>query len=129
MYLKENFSFFHKIEEQLLRECLQEGSMQVITLDKKRLLDVSQDEDSPVYLLLNGKIVLQEHSLDDPYNLRTIQITKPGLFIGVQELDMGQSSHPVVFPIVMSHVAQLVKFSRAAYNRLAREVIDRDTQI
>ena len=56
-----------------------------------------------VYLLLNGKIDLQKHKLDEPLDLETVQVCKPGQFLGVSGLDLGVSTHPTTFPIVSSH--------------------------
>ena len=71
-----------------------------------------------MYLLLNGKVILQNHSLDDPFETQTLQVTKPGMFIGVKSLDQGQSVLPLCFAVVYSDQAHLLKMSPEAANKI-----------
>ena len=67
---------------------------------------------APVYLLLNGKVLLQEHTLEEPFKYQTVMIARSGSFIGVPELNMGKSSKTLVFPVVFSHSAHLLRMCR-----------------
>jgi hypothetical protein len=91
----------------------------VLTLAKGDIVDIAaQDSDAPVYLLLNGKVILQNHSLDDPFEAQTLQVTKPGMFIGVKSLDQGQSVLPLCFAVVYSDQAHLLKMSPEAASKM-----------
>ena len=68
-------------------------------MKKNELVNVNP-QDKTVYLVLNGKIVYQDHSLDDPYAFKVSMIARPGIVIGVKELDNGASCLPTIFPVV-----------------------------
>jgi hypothetical protein len=42
-----------------------------------------------VYLLLNGKILLNQHSLQKPGEIEIVQVCRPGQFLGLDEVDFG----------------------------------------
>lgn len=77
------FPFLSRCSEETILDCLESGDFRLKCLQKGTLINIKQDHDSPVYLLLNGKVVHYAHSLDNPYDLRASLITKPGLFFGV----------------------------------------------
>jgi hypothetical protein len=78
------------------------------------VIDIStMDENAPVFLLLNGKLVLHRHNIDDPIAQKTMMVVKPGSFVGVPELDKNQSNLPLNFLVVYSHTTTLIKMSRS----------------
>ena len=92
--------------------------VEIIQVRKGDLIEI--DEKS-VYLLLNGKVVYQDHELDEPIAYKVVMVAKPGTWIGVKALDMGMSCLPTVFPVVYSHTAQLLKLSPATFSQLWHE--------
>jgi len=61
-----------------------------------QIIDVQTEGKSSgnIYLLLNGKVVLRKHTVEDPFEFKIISVLRPGTFLGAQELDMGQSNLP-----------------------------------
>ena len=62
----------------------------------QQIIDVANEgnPDGNVYLLLNGKVILRKHSVEEPFDFKIISVMRPGNFIGVSDLDMGQSNLP-----------------------------------
>ena len=70
--------FLKRLKRAQIYEKLEEGLLKIVTLDKHDVVDCS----SGVYLLLNGKILMLDHTLDDPNVFTTKQVAKPGTWVG-----------------------------------------------
>ena len=82
-----------------------------------------------MHLLLNGKVLTQRHSLDEPYKTELLQVAKPGMFIGCPELDRGISVAPTTFSMVVTHQAHLLKVPNSTYEQLWRDQNCQDKQV
>jgi len=53
--------------------------------------------------VLNGKLELRQHSLERPFEYTTVQVIRPGIFLGAPGLDMGHSHRAFAFAVCLSH--------------------------
>ncbi len=51
-------------------------------LQKDDIIDVSLPNTSNVHIVLNGKVMLREHSMNNPFDFNIIQIATKGHIIG-----------------------------------------------
>ena len=71
-----------------------------MTLQKEDIVDISLPNTSFVYIVLNGKVVLREHSMNDPFEFNIIQVARKGHILGAEKLDMDKSCLPTVWSVV-----------------------------
>ena len=90
-------------------------------LEKDHILEINGVDSDCVYVVVNGKLVLRDHKLNDPFNYNVMQVAKPGSILGSAELDFGNSGRATVWTIVASHYAHVVKMSRETFQQLFKE--------
>jgi hypothetical protein len=74
-----------------------------------------------VFIVINGKVILKKHEIDDPY-ASTIQcVAKAGSLLGVSLLDCGISCMATVWSVVGSNVAHFIKMQRSVFDQLWHE--------
>jgi hypothetical protein len=100
-------------------------------LSKDEILKVpcSDSPDSTVYVVLNGKIALRDHQLDDPHDYNLIAVAKQGSIIGAKQMDMGFSSQSTVWAVVQSSIANVCSMSQATFDILLRKSHQREQEI
>lgn len=86
----------------------------------------SQKADANVFVVINGKILLRDHHLNDPYNYNVMQVATSGAIIGVNRLDLQNSCRATVWSIVASNVAHVVEMTRETFDTLWRESLTRE---
>jgi hypothetical protein len=116
-----------KFEE--LLELINNEDIEVVQLQKDDIIDVSLPNTSNVHIVLNGKVMLREHSMNNPFDFNIIQIATKGHIIGADQLDMSKSCLPTVWSIVWSRVAHLVKMPAKTFERIWKLSLDRAGQI
>jgi hypothetical protein len=68
----QTFSFFKRFSKQLLLELVKNDEIEVIQLVKDQVLPVSLRETTDVHVVINGKFVLREHNMNDPFDFNVI---------------------------------------------------------
>lgn len=61
-----------------------------MNFEKDAVLGLCHDDEkaeAPVYVLLNGKVLLKEHTLDKPDHFNVISMATQGSILGVKKLD------------------------------------------
>jgi hypothetical protein len=76
----------------------------------------SQNGQSLIYVVMNGKIVMRDHNLDNPYDYNIISIAKQGSCIGVSTFDMGYSCNSTVWSVVTSVSAHVCRMTMDTFN-------------
>ena len=69
-----------------------------------------------VMVILNGKVILRQHDLDDPGNFTIMQVAKSGHILFAPELDHAKSNQPLVWPVVYSQSAQFALLERSTFD-------------
>lgn len=82
-----------------------------------------------VFVVINGKIILRDHKLDDPNNYNVLQIATTGAILGVKSLDFGNSCQPSVWSVVTSVVAHVVRMSKDTFDELWHDSLTRHKEI
>jgi hypothetical protein len=65
-----------------LLELINNEEIEVVQLQKDEIIDVSLPNTSNVHIVLNGKVMLREHSMNNPFDFNIIQIATKGHIIG-----------------------------------------------
>jgi hypothetical protein len=86
-------------------------------------LGLTGENSGNVYLLINGKVILRKHSVEDPFDFNIVSIVRPGTFIGAPDLDMGQSNLPQMWPVVASHYANFLVIPRSEFSAFWRMTV------
>jgi len=51
---------------------IEKDELEIVTLKRDEIVDISLPGNSNVYIIVNGKVVLREHSMDDPFEFNII---------------------------------------------------------
>jgi hypothetical protein len=85
-----NFSFFKRLSYDTINKYLQSEDMSFLTVNQGDILSTSHDDDSleaPVHVILNGKIIMYEHTVEKPETQNVVAILTEGKIVGVRSLD------------------------------------------
>ena len=74
--------------------------------------DGSEKNNENVFIVLDGKIALREHQLNNPFDYSILQIATSGSIIGCKSLDMGNSCRSGVWCVVYSNICRVVSISK-----------------
>ena len=98
------FPFFRRIAEEKINEKYID-KLEIVEKKKGELITIP--DNGAVMVVLNGQIILRHHELDQPNDFEIRQVAKSGHILFAPELD-GNSTQPLVWPVVFSTKAQLV---------------------
>ena len=87
-----------------------------ITFEDKKKGDLVMLSAQQVYIVINGKVILREHKMDDPLDFNVLQVVTQGEVIGNEKLDMGKSLLPFVWGVVYSHEVQLARMDISLFD-------------
>lgn len=112
----QKFGFLKNVPISELIKAVSNEELVVIRCDKNRVLDLANSKS--VFLVMDGKIVFREHSINDPTDYHIVQVCRSGDILNVPEFDMGVSNGTQVFPVVQSTQAHLVEMSHKTFQML-----------
>lgn len=79
--------------------------------------------------MLDGKILLREHSLDSPYTFKIVSMATSGTILGVEFVDNNLSRTPFVFSVIRSKKSHLVVMPRSAFDQIWKVINERETDM
>ena len=131
MYLHQTFPVFKRVSPKVLTQLLCESRLREREYEYGHILHVPghQSPDAPVYILLNGKVVLRSFSFDEAYNFTPLQVATCGHILGAQKMDDGQSCKANVFPVVQSKIVNLIEMTLETFEFLWRQGQTRESEI
>jgi hypothetical protein len=71
-----------RISYEEIRNLIKTEKIDVIQLVKDDIIEVSLPRASKVHIVLNGKVMLREHNMNDPLEFNIIQVATKGHIIG-----------------------------------------------
>lgn len=96
----QTFPVLKRFSYEYILDLVNKSELEVIQLNKDQILEISLPNTSHVHIVLNGKVVLREHSMDDPFDFNVIQVATKGHIIGAEKIDLDKSCLPTVWSIV-----------------------------
>lgn len=115
-------SFFQRIPPKTIEDFIRKDKLEVREQKYGDLLQISgfTTPDTSVYVMLDGKVAVRDHRLDNPNDYNLMQIASTGDILGAPDLDMGNTVMPHVWSIVQTTTAHAVKMSRQTFDELWR---------
>jgi hypothetical protein len=119
--------FFCRIKAKVMVEKGYIKDMKIETFNERDVL-LMPDDDS-VYVVINGKVIMREHSTDDPIDTTMKQIAKSGSILGVDQLDTGVSNLPYIWGIVASTKCELVRIKRSVFEKIWFDTVKNSKEV
>lgn len=126
------FPFFKRLSEEQILELLGQNLLSVEELDRDDILHISGSQKPSTencFIVLNGKILMKDHYLDEPYNYNIMQIATQGSCVGVAKSDFGNTCLATVWGVVHSCTAHVVKMSVNTIEVLLKCMQNREKEI
>jgi hypothetical protein len=108
--------FFKRFRKKMLLSENYFNDMKMAIFKEKDVF--AMDDDDYVYVLINGKVTMREHSTIDPVKMIIKQVCKPGYVLGVSALDQGISNLPYIWGSVTSKQAEFIKIKRSTFETM-----------
>lgn len=96
----QKYGFLKRVPIKDLIDAVSKEELLVIRCDKNRVLDLANSKS--VFMIMDGKIVFREHSINNPADYHIVQVCRRGDILNVADFDMGVSNGTQVFPVVVS---------------------------
>lgn len=122
----QSFPFFRRLPKEVIEKQFCEHKFELTEYENDQILQVGADR---VFVVLDGKVIMREHSLDNPFSYEILSVAKAGSILGVEYLDNGVSTSASVWSIVGSHKANFVEMSRDTFDQIWKVIITREKEI
>lgn len=102
--------FFKRIQASVIETYVDRFTIEELPMDS--ILPISGAKNSPVFVILTGKVILRDHLLNDPHDFKVASVASAGTVLGVSHLDCNVSCKPTVWSIVGSYTCVVVGMSK-----------------
>ena len=120
------FPFFRRLSETKMMN-FYVNKIKILEYKKGDLVCIPPEKQ--VMVILNGKVVLREHELDNPGDFSIKSIAKSGHILFAPDLDNGNSNQPLVWPVIYSTQAELALIDRETFDHMWKESRNRDMEV
>jgi hypothetical protein len=74
-----------------------------------------------VFIVINGKVILRDHKMDEPYSYNVFQCATKGSILGVSALDNGLSCSSTIWAVVGSTYAEVISMNIDTFDMLWKQ--------
>lgn len=128
----QKFPFFCRFGWQKLGQLILDKKINLVKWKKNDILPISLDDSDPkckVFILLNGRVIQREHTVQEPNQEKILAVRLPGSIIGVKDLDLGTSCQPIVWSVIATKYACMCELDKETFDMLWAESTSQQKQI